>query len=196
MRHFAPAHQSIGLHWARFNDNVMPPIVDVNLSVSETRDIVLVYLPFENQQQVTSMLNQFTNFQFVQYAPDLLDDQQGNVALRKTCLSGFKRDLCRANGVICNSGFELNSECMHLGLPILTKPIKGQMEQESNALALSQLGLGHTMLTLDEKVIETWLNDKNLLISKPIPDVAQTIVHWLSTKRQQPLNELVDSVWA
>ncbi|WP_448564486.1 MJ1255/VC2487 family glycosyltransferase [Thalassotalea ganghwensis] len=195
MRYFAPAQQSIGLHWAKFNNNVMPPIVDVELRAADTRDIVLVYLPFENQQKVTSILKQFSHHQFVQYSPDLDNDQQGNVALRKTCLKGFKRDLSSANGVICNSGFELNSECMHLGVPILTKPIKGQMEQESNALALSTLGLGQTMLTLDEKIIDNWLSEKALLKSTPMPDVAKTIVEWLASERKAPLEQVVDSLW-
>ena len=40
-------------------------------------------------------------------------------------------------GVVCNSGFELISECLQLGKTVLTRPVLGQMEQMSNAFALA-----------------------------------------------------------
>lgn len=196
MQHFAPAHLSLGLHWSRFDSNVLPPIIDVELSKSENVGSIVVYLPFEDQQYVTDLLNEFPEFHFVQYAQNVENTHIGNVDLRKTCLEGFKHDLKRASGVICNSGFELNSECIHLGVPILTKPIKGQMEQESNALAIKQLGLGDVMQDLELSRIQQWLHHLPTIQEKKTPDVAKAIVNWLLTDNKLPIEDFSRTLWA
>ncbi|WP_448548599.1 MJ1255/VC2487 family glycosyltransferase [Thalassotalea fusca] len=195
MKYFAPAQQAFGLHWSNYDDNVLPPIIDVSLQKSLESGPVLVYLPFEDQQAITKLLNTFPAFEFVQYSQDLIDRQQGNVALRTTCHDGFKADLQRASGVICNSGFELNSECIHLGIPILTKPINGQMEQESNALAIEQLGLGKVMLEIDSDIISEWLNSKCQAKQMRTPDVALTLVEWILSDKRLSQRELSQQLW-
>ena len=194
---FAPATESIGLHWHPFNANVLPPIIDTSLVHKSGEDFVLVYLPFENQLEVTQLLNQFSQTNFILYSPELVDRQIKNVTQRATSYKGFKRDLAHAKGVICNSGFELISECLHIGLPILTKPINGQMEQESNALALSQLSLAETMLHLDQHHIATWLDNVKhpSFISRPTPDVAKAIVAWMMKKQWHNTSDLIDKFW-
>ncbi|WP_286272009.1 MJ1255/VC2487 family glycosyltransferase [Thalassotalea hakodatensis] len=193
LKYFAPAKQSIGLHWARYNNNVLPPIIDVRLTRSAQKGPVLVYLPFEDQQTVLKMLNSVTAYQFVQYSQELTDSEQANVQTRTTSYQGFKEDLKRASAVICNSGFELNSECIHLGIPILTKPIAGQMEQESNALALEQLGYGKAVSALSSTVVEQWLVNLPPQTRTTFPDVAQLIVNWLS---QDNANHTIDDFTA
>ncbi|XQW86116.1 MJ1255/VC2487 family glycosyltransferase [Thalassotalea piscium] len=195
MHYFAPAQQQIGLHWAPYAAHVLPPIIDTSLVRQKSSHAILVYLPFENQQQVTQLLNTFPQYQFIQYSSELTDAQQKNVRQKTASLKGFKKDLCQSSGVICNSGFELNSECLHLGLPILTKPIKGQMEQESNALALSSLGLGEVMFELDANKIEHWLNTRSKPAQLFIPDVAKAIVSWLISDPHKPIATLAESLW-
>ena len=53
--------------------------------------------------------------------------------------SEFHAHLLDAEGVISNAGFELASECLHLGKKLLVKPLAGQFEQLSNALALQAM---------------------------------------------------------
>lgn len=195
LNNFAPAKQSIGLHWAKYDEHVLPPIIDVSLRKSPISKAILVYLPFENQLVVTKLLNQYPDYQFIQYAPTLSDGHYANVTLRKVNHHGFKDDLRQASGVICNSGFELNSECLYLGIPILTKPLKGQMEQESNALALQQLGLAVVMNELDQGAIGKWLATKVAHKSTPFPDVAKNIVDWLLNQQGKPLASLSKQLW-
>ncbi|GHE84915.1 MJ1255/VC2487 family glycosyltransferase [Thalassotalea profundi] len=198
MRYFAPAQEKIGLHWAKYDAHVLPPIIDNSLvkqPKNNAHNAILVYLPFENQQEVCDLLNRFPLYNFIQYSSELTEQQQGNVTQKRASLVGFKNDLCQSSGVICNSGFELNSECLHLGLPILTKPIKGQMEQESNALALASLGLGQVMLYLDESIIEQWLLTQHQVTKKEMPDVAKAIVNWLVDTPRSPVSELANHLW-
>jgi uncharacterized protein (TIGR00661 family) len=44
--------------------------------------------------------------------------------------------------VICGAGFELAGESLQLGKKLLVKPLKGQFEQLSNALALEKASTG------------------------------------------------------
>ncbi|TKB44708.1 MJ1255/VC2487 family glycosyltransferase [Thalassotalea mangrovi] len=198
MRHFAPADYSLGLHWAPYNDNVLPPIIDTSLSRQKCENFCLVYLPFEDQRQVTALLNQYPDYQFIQYSPELTDQQQGNVLCQQAAHQRFKEHLARASGVICSSGFELVSECLHLGLPILTKPTQGQMEQHSNALALQQLKKATVMQSLDNASIRRWLaqlsvNDKR--VASAIPDVAPHVVNWILAGEWQSYRALTELLW-
>ena len=115
--------------------------------------------------------------------------------LRTTCYQGFKQDLMKASGVICNSGFELISECLYLGLPILTKPVQGQMEQESNALALKKLALAHVMTSLDKTAIEHWFECRSYQARQPIPDVAKAIVAALLSEDKIRVSEISQRLW-
>ena len=185
MKNFAPTTTSIGLHWHPYADNVLPPIIDTQLKSKPNGNHIIVYLPFENAQCVTQLLNHFSEHQFKLYAPNVEPIEVGNVSIRKTAYKAFKDDLASAKGVICNSGFELISECLHLGLPILTKPLQGQMEQHSNALALRQLGFATITENLDLASLGAWLECQRKQIPKPLPNVAKYIANWISSYQWQ-----------
>ncbi|MFD2165536.1 MJ1255/VC2487 family glycosyltransferase [Thalassotalea euphylliae] len=195
MQNFAPANKSIGLHWHPYSDNVLPPIIDTNLSPGDLGEHILIYLPFENQKLVTQVLNQLPNVNFIQYSPELIDGHQGNVALRKTSYQAFKNDLVSARGVICNSGFELISECLHLGLPILTKPLNGQMEQHSNALALEQLNYAKVTSEISLPIVSQWLEKMNVPQARPLPNVAKSIAEWVAQGAKDSHQQLGKSLW-
>lgn len=201
MRYFAPANESLGLHWHHFNAPILPPIIDPSLTrTTEVSNKIVVYLPFEDQARVQKLLLSMPDYHFVIYAPELRDDERSNLSLRKTSHTAFKRDLMSANGVICNAGFELISECLHLGLAVLAKPQGAQMEQLSNAAALQQLGYASTMVSLDQTAIRNWLDsieqpDQALRVNIHYPDVAKSIVEWIADGRRASINSLSERLW-
>ena len=72
--------------------------------------------------------------------------------------------------LITNAGFQLTSEALFLGKPILCKPQKGQPEQEHNAKILDDLGYATVHKRL-MPTIKDWLHSsKNIKIdfSNPI----------------------------
>lgn len=198
MRYFAPVSLGLGLHWHHFNQPILPPIIDVDVQRAEKIDDkkIVVYLPFEDQEKVSCLLNQSqTDFRFVQYSPDIQDGEQGKVQRYKTNLHGFKADLKSCAGVVCNAGFELASECLHLGLPLLVKPLHGQMEQSSNALALQQLGYGQVMQDVSIEVIDSWLQQEKPNNDIHYQDVAKNLVDWVLSGRQETPEQLVARLW-
>ncbi len=144
LRNFAPADHMLGLHWHHFDRPILPPIVPDHFksdrAVNDKK--ILVYLPFEDLDEIENMLREFdTNNFHIYHGSCNQPEDKGNLHLRPFSREGFLRDLCECGGVICNAGFELPSEALHLGKRILAKPLSGQIEQKSNALALGQLGL-------------------------------------------------------
>ncbi|MFA5493577.1 MAG: MJ1255/VC2487 family glycosyltransferase [Porticoccaceae bacterium] len=201
MKFFAPASTTLGLHWHHFNQPILPPIAPVdNHRADPERGLILVYLPFESPAAIAGLLRGFTDrHHFRVYHPDITDATAvscGGPAIRwhRPCRDGFQTDLSRCEGVICNAGFELASEALQLGKKLLVKPVAGQPEQYSNALALDLLGYGHTMAELDAGKITRWL--ASACGTRIVyPNVAAAICAWLIAGAREPIGDLAARLW-
>lgn len=156
---------------------------------------MLVYLPFEDQEQVCQLLQALPRQPFVQYASGLERASRNNVEQYPASIEGFKQHLAGSRGVVCNSGFELISECLHWGKPVLTKPLHGQMEQRSNALALEQLGYARRCNALTINILRAWLNESGATPALRFPDVAARLATWLAGGGRGNAGQLVESLW-
>lgn len=195
IQYFAPGHQQLGLHWHHFGQPILPPIIDLSITPpKDTADQVLVYLGFESPDAVIPLLKHFPDTHFVYYGGFKKAKEEDNISLRPLSVTGFKEDLHRSSGVICNAGFELASEALHLGKRLLVKPLHGQMEQLSNALALEELDLGSRMQDLSPATIRQWL-DSPASPQCHYPDVAKAIVEWLTTPDREPIESLSKRLW-
>ncbi|MFT7560353.1 MAG: hypothetical protein ACI93R_002271 [Flavobacteriales bacterium] len=198
MKNFAPADIGLGLHWHHFNSLILPPIAESHASndPSDPNKIV-VYLGFEDTEEVIKLLEPFDDHLFVFYGPFKHLESRGHIQLKPLSRENFQYDLATAAGVICNAGFELSSEAIQLGKKLLIKPLHGQMEQLSNALALEQLDLGMAMDSLDPNIVREWLdNGKGQKIT--YPNVARSIAQWLSKgewDNPESLKNLVVELW-
>ena len=195
MSRFAPVTVPIGLHWHPYAENVLPPILDLPEIPVEHGEHFLVYLPFEDQQAVTAILQQFSRQKFVQYSPAVDDEIRGNVLRRKANVHSFKQHLASAAGVICNSGFELISECLQWRKPVLAKPLDGQMEQHSNAQALRQLGYATVTHVFDQEALAQWLAAPQRTPDIHFPNVAEALAQWLATGCNSSSAALGRSLW-
>ena len=196
MSRFAPVKKQVGLHWHPFDKKILPPVLDLpDYESCHSSSYILVYLPVEDQAVVTDWLNKFQDHEFVQYSVGLPDDQQGNVARRSASFERFKSDLAGSNGVICNSGFELISECLQWRKPVLTRPLARQMEQLSNAAALEQLGYATVMSNLDSNLASRWLAKLPAAPAIRFPDVSRSLADWLAHGAEKPINHLSEELW-
>jgi uncharacterized protein (TIGR00661 family) len=178
MKSVAPSPLSIGLHWHHFNQPILPPILQNLTTATETQGYYLVYLPFEDRQDIIDFLEPFELESFICFGPYDTVEKINNIIFRPCSSVDFHPTLCGARGVICNAGFELTSEALHLGIKLLIKPLQGQMEQLSNGRALIELGLGLCMSTLDSKYLAYWLDNfqpRQIIY----PNVAQAIAQWI-----------------
>jgi uncharacterized protein (TIGR00661 family) len=193
MKWFAPVDLGIGVHWHHFGASVLPPIIERDSHSSPGKDCTLVYLPFEKSQKVLRVLSEFDH-PFIYHCADIHPGQYGNVLVRGFSRTGFKESLHSTNGVICNAGFELASEALSLGRKIMVKPLKGQMEQASNALALTELGLGLSTAKINVAAINRFLHTART--SQVIyTDVPALLAQWLQQYPYQSIDELVQKAW-
>jgi uncharacterized protein (TIGR00661 family) len=198
MDHFAPAQRSVGLHWHHFDQPILPPIIDLKMPAvlpPVQPDKIIVYLPFENLGEIQQMLSRWQDFEFYVYHPQAHNVDAGNLHLRSISREGFKQDLLSCSKVITNSGFELISECLQLGKAILVKPLQGQMEQLSNAQALSQLNYATVLDELKPQQIRAWLKADNRPVQLVYPDVASALAQWIAGGCKQSEAELASGLW-
>ena len=198
MRTFAPVTKGIGLHWHHFDSPILPPIIDLKLPEQLPRvysNKVIVYLPFENLRMICDVLRDFPGFEFYIYHPHATVRDELQLHLRPISRA-FKQDLLDAAMVMTNSGFELISECLHLGKRILTRPLQGQMEQLSNAAALRELGYARVIRKLDRASVGAWLSEGSKPVQVRYPDVAGELVRWIVNGQQESSAELAARLWS
>jgi len=195
-KHFAPVTQPIGLHWHHFGQPLLPPLIEPsrydNTSIPHH---YLVYLPFSSLKDIEPQLRKFPGYQFYIYQniPEAMDSD--NIHLRPFSREAFQRDLHRCEGVICSAGFELPSEAIQLGKKLLVQPVAGQMEQQSNAAALCQLGYGSSTLLLSEAVLGRWLTQRKPSGPVLYPNVARALANWLVHEKGENYDTFQQSVW-
>jgi uncharacterized protein (TIGR00661 family) len=197
IRNFAPAQHSLGLHWHHFNQPILPPVIPMHLPVESPAlaNKILVYLPFEEIEDIRQLLVPFETYSFSIYHQLPAARDEGHLHLRTFSRQGFLKDLAESGGVITNAGFELASEALHLGKKILVKPLARQMEQLSNAKALAELKLGVVMQRLDPVAV------KGFLSSRPVPavqypNVARMIADWVGAGDWRDVEGLSRRAWS
>ena len=196
LSNFAPADVALGLHWHHFDQPILPPVVPTYLptGVSTARDKVLVYLPFEDLEEIRRLLVPFEHHRFFIYHQAAQPVAEGHLHLRPYSRRGFLQDLAECAGVITNAGFELVSEALHLGKKVLVKPLAGQLEQQSNAKALTALGLGSAMRRLDPDAVDAFLA-RRAGPTVRYPDVARLIADWIGAGDWTDVAGLSRSAW-
>ncbi|WP_043315549.1 MJ1255/VC2487 family glycosyltransferase [Microbulbifer sp. HZ11] len=195
MKAFAPVPVSLGMHWYHFGHPILPPIAHAHEEPAPAeQDHILVYLPFEHAAPLLQHLAQLPQ-QFIVYGLPTDLPKADNITLKAPSVEGFRHDVATARAVICNSGFELIAETLTLGKPILTRPLKGQFEQEANGMALKELQLAKVVEHIDALTIGRWLEEQPRGVRIAWPDVAHAIVQWIADGRSESPQALADTLW-
>ncbi|MEC9436814.1 MAG: MJ1255/VC2487 family glycosyltransferase [Candidatus Neomarinimicrobiota bacterium] len=196
MKNFAPAKINLGVHWHHFNQAIVPPILPP-LDNNDNQSIpgkILVYLPFEELDDILQLVEPFNDYQFHIYCKIDKSRSYKNIHLNPFSRSSFNSDLLTSEKVICNAGFELPSEALRLGKKILMKPLIGQMEQLSNAAAINQLKWGSVMDKLDQDIVKEWISEPSIK-SVNYPDTAKAVAKWINSKTYKGIDKLSSRLW-
>lgn len=195
LENFATATVPVGLHWAAFGGPVLPPIVPALANAPRVEDdLVLVYLPFERPEGIVHALGRLDSSQRCLVYGHGERPASERIEWRPFSREGFLADLQRCGSVVCNAGFELPSEALALGRRLLVKPLVGQLEQEANALALEQLGLGRALRRLEPTAVRQGLAGERPA-PRPWGDVAGRIADWIDGGCTESVGHLAESCW-
>ncbi len=144
--------------------------------------------------EIIEFIKPFKKFNFVVYHDIKEGAKIENVQLKPFSKSNFHIDLISSEKIICNAGFELPSEALLLGKSLLIKPLKGQMEQISNAMSIQKLALGIIMDNLDQNILSDWLsNSKGIKIN--YSNYAMELAEWIASKKWDHIENLSKKVW-
>jgi len=195
---FAPARYNAGLHWSHFNQPVFPPVIPSSLYEESSLEVIkkkiLVYLPFEEVEDIAAFITPFDRYEFFIYGKVTESRDEGHLHFRGYSREGFLGDLRECNGVVCNAGFELPGEALHLGKKLLLRPLDGQIEQESNALAMEQLGYGMVMHSLEGSILADWLQKpcrEPLRYARTVDYISE----WISSGEWDELSKYTGAAW-
>lgn len=202
-RCFAPTTYNLGTHWYHFGHDIIPPFVAHDLielskhssAQSDVNNKVLVYLPFESIDVIREQLLVLSDWDFICYHPSINNSsQEQNIEWHAPSIAKFKRDLAQCSGVLSNCGFELSTECLSLGKPLLVKPLDKQFEQQSNAYTLEQLGLCDVIYSLSAEQIDDWLQSKrgHQVI---FPTDCTPFVDWLKQGNWSQTEKICQQLW-
>ena len=194
MKIFSPNKTKVGFHYHHFNQPILPPLITRSSETIQSKKKIVVYMGFEDLEDVIKLVEPFSDFEFNIFAKVEKSKTIGHIKINPLSHEEFHLQLNKCEGVICNAGFELSSEALHMGKKLLVKPVDGQYEQLCNVVALEKLGKGMSMTNLDQNILKEWLNTE---LPEPInyPLVAGPLANWLLNPNRCSLEKLSQEIW-
>ena len=193
-RIYAPANFPIPSHFYHFNQSIIPPFIDPKFyaadSTYQKKSNTLVYLPWENLKNMISIFRKIEG-EFILYTNIESIEKHGNITLKPFSNITFKEDLIQCSGLITNAGFQLPSEALFLGKPMLCKPLNGQPEQEHNAKILKQLGYATVCKKIDIDSIQSWVKNK-INVKIPFKNPIDLIINIIENPTMDFSNQVME----
>jgi uncharacterized protein (TIGR00661 family) len=167
LKYYSPTTHHIGFHFERYDNFIHTPVIRSEIrSLNPTNaGHYAVYLPAYDDKLLTSLLSK-TNVQWQIFSKRQKTPwQQGNVQVYPVNNEVFNASLASCEGLLTGGGFEGPAEALFLQKKVLMIPMKGQYEQQCNALAASKLGVPVIHEVNDHFIyrINNWIKDDNKL---------------------------------
>jgi len=178
-KYYSPAAHHVGFHFERYADFIHTPVIRSEIRNLKTYNSghYTVYLPAYDDNLLINLLTKtkvpwqiFSKRQKIQYGKD-------NVQIFPVNNEAFNKSLASCEGLLTGGGFEGPAEALFLQKKVLMIPMKGQYEQQCNALAASKLGVP-VINEIDGNFIGTinnWINYGEI-VPVDFPDETALIV--------------------
>ena len=142
-KYYSPTTHHIGFHFDKYDDFIHTPVIRGDIRRMETgnKGHYSVYLPAYNDKTLIAHLAKTGVEWHVFSKRQKKPYREGNVQVLPVNNEDFNRSLASCEGLLTGGGFEGPAEALYLGKKVLMIPMKGQYEQQCNALAASKLGV-------------------------------------------------------
>jgi uncharacterized protein (TIGR00661 family) len=163
LKYYSPTAHHIGFHFERYDDFIHTPVIrsEIRNLVTSNLGHYTVYLPAYDDKLLTRELNKTNKEWHIFSKRQKTPYTQGNVKIFPVNNQDFNTSLASCEGLLTGGGFEGPAEALFLQKKVMMIPMKGQYEQQCNALAASKLGVP-VIHEIDDKFIyyvNNWLND-------------------------------------
>lgn len=180
LNHYAPVTRSYGFHFQRYNPTITTPIIRKEVRQMAVTDLghVTVYLPAHDTDKVLLLLGMFPQQRWEVFAKRATGiEEHGNVTVRPISGRKFLESMASGSGVLCAAGFGTTTEALFMRKKLCVIPMKGQFEQQCNAVALAEMG-AKVLPSLKRKhlpALKAWLAEESK-IRVNYPDNADMLV--------------------
>jgi uncharacterized protein (TIGR00661 family) len=154
-KYYAPATHHVGFHFERYADFIRTPVIRSEIRNLETQNLghYTVYLPAYDDLFLLKYLSQLKEVQWQIFSKHTKTEyRQGNVLVKPIQNNAFNQSLATAAGLLTGGGFEGPAEALFMHKKVMMIPMKGQYEQQCNALSAARLGVP-VLQKIDENFI-------------------------------------------
>jgi len=190
LKYYSPTTHHVGFHFERYDDFIHTPVIR-----SEIRDLqtsnqghYTVYLPAYDDKILAKYLNQASKVQWQIFSKrQKTPYQNGNVQIFPVNNEAFNTSLANCEGLLTGGGFEGPAEALFLQKKVLMIPMKGQYEQQCNALAASKMGVP-VISGIDERfvaILNKWIKDDER-VWVDFPDETEQVIYDMIKRYAKP----------
>jgi uncharacterized protein (TIGR00661 family) len=172
-KYYSPTTYQVGFHFERYDDFIHTPVIRSEIRNLETSNAghYTVYLPAYDDKILAGLLNKASKVEWHIFSKrEKTAWQQGNVRILPVNNEAFNKSLASCEGLLTGGGFEGPAEALFLQKKVLMIPMKGQYEQQCNALSASRLGVP-VVNEIDDQFIyhlNNWIcSDKKIKVDFP-----------------------------
>jgi uncharacterized protein (TIGR00661 family) len=144
LKNYARASFYIGLHFQQYDDCIFSPVIKKEIKTAEPSDkgFFAVYLPSYCENSLEKHFHPLTPNRFCIFSWQTKQvKRSGNITFLPVDNNLFNEALIHCSGIITGAGFETPAEALSLEKKLMVIPIRGQYEQQCNAVALGQMGI-------------------------------------------------------
>ncbi len=144
LKNYARASFYIGLHFQRYDDFILPPVIKKEITRAQPADkgFFAVYLPSYCENIMEKYFHPLAPVRFHIFSWQTKNiKRSGNITFMPVDKVLFNEALINCSGIITGGGFETPAEALKLEKKLMVIPISGQYEQQCNAAALEKMGI-------------------------------------------------------
>lgn len=191
LKNYSPTTHHVGFHFERYDDFIHTPVIRSEIRQMETSNLghYSVYLPAYDDKTLLKHLGTVTDVKWQIFSKrQKTPFQSGNVEIFPVNNEAFNKSLASCEGLLTGGGFEGPAEALFLKKKVMMIPMKGQYEQQCNALAASKLGVP-VIAGIDETFtshLNKWIgDDKKVVVDFP-DETAQIVDNLVNQYASQP----------
>jgi len=144
LKNYSPTTYHVGFHFERYDTFINTPVIRSEIRQMETSNLghYSVYLPAYDDKTLLKHLGAVKDVQWEVFSKRQKTPMQaGNVQIFPVNNEAFNKSLASCEGLLTGGGFEGPAEALFLKKKVMMIPMKGQYEQQCNALSASKLGV-------------------------------------------------------
>ncbi|SDF34929.1 conserved hypothetical protein [Mucilaginibacter pineti] len=190
LKNYSPTTHHVGFHFERYDTFINTPVIRSEIRQMETSNQghYSVYLPAYDDKTLLKHLSKATDVKWQIFSKrQKTPYQSGNVEIFPVNNEAFNKSLANCEGLLTGGGFEGPAEALFLKKKVMMIPMKGQYEQQCNALSASKLGVP-VVSEINDKFgahLDNWIRDDKRIIVD-FPDETAQIVDNLVKRYAKP----------